>query len=140
MADYYCNEYVATLLKQRYADITYKIWREKEMADHEEAIKHDSEKPRWELLPYDALEEVVKVLTVGAKKYDDRNWEKGFVWSRLFGALMRHARAWFQGEDKDPETGLSHLAHMGCCILFLLTHEIRKIGEDDRPIKKGENN
>lgn len=98
-----------------------------------EGIKNDQDKLRWELLPYDGIEEIVKILNFGAKKYDDRNWERGMAWGRLYGALVRHITAWFMGQDKDPETGESHLAHAGCCILFLITYEKRKIGTDDRP-------
>jgi hypothetical protein len=96
-------------------------------------IKHDQDKVRLDLLPTDAIEEIAKVLAHGANKYGHRNWEKGFTWSRLYGAVLRHLFAWFKGEDKDPETGLSHLAHAGCNILFLLTFELRKTGADDRP-------
>jgi hypothetical protein len=37
------------------------------------------------------------------------------------------------GEDKDPETGFSHLSHVGCCALFLIAYELRGAGLDDRP-------
>jgi hypothetical protein len=33
---------------------------------------------------------------------------------------MRHVHAWRAGETKDPESGLHHLAHAGCCLLFML--------------------
>lgn len=95
-------------------------------------IKHDSGKPRLELLPSEALEEIAKVLTFGAEKYDDWNWAKGFKYSRLLGALLRHVLAFMRGEDKDPETGLSHLAHAGANIVFLLYHIKVGVGEDDR--------
>jgi hypothetical protein len=72
------------------------------------------------------------VLTYGAVKYSERNWEKGMAWHRPFGALMRHMWAWWKGENVDPETGYSHLAHAACCIAFLLTYERRGIGTDDR--------
>jgi hypothetical protein len=72
-------------------------------------------------------------LPFGANKYGDRNWERGMNWSRPFAALMRHMWAWWRGEDRDPETGLSHLAHAGCCILFLLTYQGHATGKDDRP-------
>lgn len=62
-----------------------------------------------------------------------RNWEKGIAYSRVFAALMRHMWAWWRGEDKDAETGLSHLWHAGCCISFLIAFEQRGIGPDDRP-------
>lgn len=53
-------------------------------------VKKDLGKRRWSLLPWDAVEEVVKVLEFGAQKYADRNWEKGMDWDRLFDASMRH--------------------------------------------------
>lgn len=95
-------------------------------------IKHDTDKTRYDLLPFLALEEVAKVLTFGAKKYDDWNWSKGFKFSRVISAMFRHLTAWVTGQDKDPETGLSHLAHAACCVLFLLTFELTKTGVDDR--------
>lgn len=102
--------------------------------------KNDQGKNRWDLLPFDAIEEITKVLTVGAKKYEDRNWENGINYGRVFGAAMRHLTTWFQSKvlgvsSLDPETGISHLAHAGCCILFLLSYELRgMVRLDDRPI------
>ena len=99
----------------------------------EEGTKHDSQKIRLELLPTEALEEVAKVLAFGAKKYDDWNWAKGMAYSRLIGAFFRHSFAWARGIDKDQETTLSHLSHAACCILFLITYELKGLGTDDRP-------
>lgn len=96
-------------------------------------VKFDEDKIRYDLVPPEAIEGLARVLTFGAKKYADRNWEKGMKWGRVFGALMRHSWAWWRGEDKDPETGYSHLEHALCCVAFLLTYEARKVGEDDRP-------
>lgn len=84
------------------------------------------------MLPPEALTEIAKVLAFGAEKYGRHNWRKGMAWSRLLGAILRHLFAWMQGEDKDPESGLSHLAHAGCDILFLLTYELNALGTDDR--------
>lgn len=108
------------------------------MNDEKEAIKFDSDKIKVELLPTAAVEEIAKVLTFGAQKYDSHNWRHGFEWSRPLGACFRHLFAWARGIDKDPETGLSHLAHAGCNILFLLTFELEGSGEDDRYIDKKE--
>lgn len=99
-----------------------------------EGTKHDSEKIRLELLPIEALEEISKVLGKGAIKYDDWNWAKGMAWLRLVGACLRHLFAFIRGENNDPETGLSHLAHAGCCILFLLTYVLKGLGKDDRHV------
>lgn len=100
----------------------------------EQGIKHDQDKNRVDLLPFDAVNEVAKVYTFGAKKYAERNWEAGMNYSRLFGACMRHMWAWFMGEDKDPESGLTHLSHAGFCVLGLIAYELRKSGVDDRPV------
>lgn len=97
-----------------------------------EALKFDGEKPRMELLPTQPLVDISEVLTFGAKKYGAHNWRGGFAYSRLIGAALRHLSAYNDGEDTDPESGLSHLAHAGCCILFLLEQISKGTGTDDR--------
>lgn len=103
-----------------------------------EGRKDDSGKPRYDLLPPELLDGVARVLTFGADKYGERNWEKGMRWGRPFAALMRHMWAWWRGEACDPETGMSHLWHAGCCVAFLMTYEQRRIGTDDRAEIKNE--
>lgn len=95
-------------------------------------IKHDSEKPDMALLSSTALVKIAQVMTFGKKKYSAHNWRGGFVWSRVLSAAFRHLIAYIGGEDKDPETGLSHLAHCGCCIMFLLEFEDTHPELDDR--------
>ena len=51
---------------------------------------------------------------------------------RPLAAAMRHIMAFNDGEDKDPESGLSHLAHAACCIMFLLEFEKTHPELDDR--------
>lgn len=97
--------------------------------------KFDVGKPRYDLLAPEFLDGVALVLAFGAKKYADRNWEKGMEWGRCFGALMRHMWAWWGGEEKDAETGYSHLWHAGCCLMFLSAYERRRTGTDDRKDK-----
>lgn len=96
------------------------------------AVKADAGKPRTDLLPFDALLEVAEVLDYGAKKYAERNWEKGLAWGRLVGAALRHLWAWCGGEERDPESGHRHLAHFACCALMLLASVKRGVGVDDR--------
>lgn len=100
-----------------------------------EGVKNDHGKLPYHLLPSDAVENILLVLQYGAAKYGDRNWELGMDWSRPFSACMRHLWAWWRGEPYDSETGISHLAHAGCCILFLIGYELRGVGTDDRPLK-----
>lgn len=101
------------------------------MADNS-GVKFDGDKVRMDLLPPELLFAVAKILSFGSKKYSPRNWEQGMSWGRVFAALMRHMWAWWGGEDKDPETGESHLWHAGCCIAFLIAYEARGVGTDDR--------
>lgn len=96
------------------------------------AIKYDQDKVPLHLLSTYALNETAKVMQFGAKKYAEHNWRKGFTWSRPLSAAMRHITAFNNGEDKDPESGLSHLAHAACCIMFLLEFEKTHPHLDDR--------
>lgn len=89
-------------------------------------------KPRFDLVPWPAIEEIAEVLTFGAAKYEDNNWARGARWGRYFAALCRHIFAWWGGEDRDPETGYSHLAHAGCNLIFLMEYSRNSWGADDR--------
>ena len=87
--------------------------------------KFDGNKLEYGLLPAYALEETVRVLTFGAQKYERDNWKKvPDSKRRYFDALQRHVWAWKQGEQIDPESGLHHLAHAMCCLMFLYEHDI----------------
>jgi hypothetical protein len=86
-----------------------------------EGIKYDSEKPDYSLVPPNALNDVVKVLTHGAQKYDRNNWQYlENLDSRYFAASQRHMWALQRGETLDEETGIHHAAHAICCMMFLL--------------------
>ena len=89
--------------------------------------KDDKSKLRWDLLPIECVEDVVKVLTMGASKYAPNNWQLvENANERYYAALLRHLSAWRQGESVDPESGLNHLAHVMCNITFLLWFEKEK--------------
>jgi len=96
------------------------------------AMKFDSGKLPVNLLSTEALLQTAAVLKFGADKYHAHNWRDGFAWSRPLAAAMRHIMAFNDGEDKDPESGLSHLAHAACCIMFLLEFEKTHPHLDDR--------
>lgn len=82
-------------------------------------MKHDQNKPPMGLLSSKWLVGVARVLGFGANKYASHNWRKGIVGSRLYDAAFRHLAAWNDGEDLDPESGLPHLYHASCCLMFL---------------------
>jgi hypothetical protein len=93
--------------------------------------KYDTGKPRVSLLSSDAILEIAKVATMGAAKYDDNNWRGGMKWSRLMDAAERHLLDYNKGNRVDPESHLSHLAHVAWNIMALLEYEVNKAGEDD---------
>jgi hypothetical protein len=95
-------------------------------------LKYDSGKPPLSLIDRHALEAIGQVLAFGAQKYAAHNWRKGIVYSRLIDAALRHLYAFADGEDNDPESGLSHVAHAGCCVIFLLGLMHAKPEMDDR--------
>ena len=91
-------------------------------------------KPRWELIPLDAVEEIVKVYTMGAEKYAPNAWKNiPDAYDRYKAALLRHITAYDKGERFDKESGLSHLAHAAwnaIAILWLDMHKIKFNGND----------
>ncbi|STZ55565.1 Uncharacterised protein [Moraxella lacunata] len=83
--------------------------------------KHDQAKPRFSLLPSAPLWQVVEVLEFGASKYGADNWQAvPNARERYFNACHRHLNAWWGGEMVDGESGLPHLAHAVCCLMFLM--------------------
>jgi hypothetical protein len=97
-----------------------------------EGKKFDENKLEWNLLPFDSLEELVKIYMLGKNKYGFENWKKGFTYNRLFDAAMRHLLAWKNKQDLDEESGLNHLMHCvwNCVTLFWM--QKNNIGEDNR--------
>lgn len=88
----------------------------------EKGMKFDSGKLDYTLVPWDGMDEVVKVLEFGAKKYARDNWKHvEHAETRYLAAAFRHIIKYNEGEATDKETGLSHLAHATCCMLFLLS-------------------
>lgn len=92
-----------------------------------EGKKFDEGKPRMDLLDAYAIEQMARALEFGLRKYEPHNWRRGIAYSRLLGSVLRHVFAYLRGEDKDPESGLSHIAHAMTGCMFLLGLE----GRDD---------
>lgn len=96
--------------------------------------KLDQGKTQLGLLPPGPLREIARVLEYGASKYSPNKWREGCDYSRLYAAALRHLFAWYEGETDDPETGVSHLAHAACNMLFLMEFRKTGAGFDDRPL------
>jgi len=82
---------------------------------------------RLDLVPGAPLRSVAMVLGYGAQKYAPGNWlhVEGGRW-RYFAAAVRHMVAWWLGERFDPESGLHHLAHAICCLMFAMGQEVQQ--------------
>ncbi|MFX0071884.1 MAG: dATP/dGTP diphosphohydrolase domain-containing protein, partial [Candidatus Hermodarchaeota archaeon] len=89
-------------------------------------MKFDSEKLRYDLVPFGPIDGLALVLTYGAGKYAPHNWKKGNTpedIERINAALMRHYSKYRQNEYYDPESGMPHLYHALCNLVFLIWHE-----------------
>lgn len=84
-------------------------------------------KTRWDLVPWSAARTVAEVLTFGAIKHGDVAWRsQADPESIYFAKAMRHLIAWRTGSKNDSESGLPHLAHAACNLLFLLDRTSHK--------------
>jgi len=95
--------------------------------------KNDTGKPRVDLVPPGAILAAARVFTFGADKYGAHNWNKGILTSRLYAAVQRHLLAWWNGEDLDLESGLSHLDHALTGLMMLEWTARQRPDMDDRP-------
>ena len=104
----------------------------------EGGVKFDGEKLRYDLIPWQALEEAAKVLTHGAKKYAPGNWKKvPDAKNRYYAALMRHLQEVRKGNLIDDDSGYSHLAHVLCNAMFLVYLYVTKAIDTKKPPIKG---
>ena len=81
-------------------------------------IKYDDDKERYDLIVYEFIEQMAKVMTKGAYKYAPWNWitlDK----ARIVAALQRHNAAYMMKETIDMESQCSHLAHIACNAMML---------------------
>lgn len=95
--------------------------------------KFDQGKDRWDLLPWKLMRGVVKVLTFGAVKYADNNWQLVKPKDRYFAAMMRHLDDYRDGETHDSGeggSGLHHLYHFLCNAMFYAWHCLDEEGEN----------
>ena len=96
-------------------------------------LRFNQGKQRFDLVNPLAHRDMVEILTIGANKYFDRNWENGLSWTSILASMKRHLDAIERGEDHDPETGKLHIAHVACNVHFLNTFYYTFPQGDDRP-------
>lgn len=102
------------------------------IAPPQRALRYNRMKPLMSLITPIGLIELAKVYTYGAKKYEPHNWQRGMPWSECADSLMRHLMCWLDGEDRDEESGLLHMAHVAWNALTLVHYAVVGRGTDDR--------
>jgi hypothetical protein len=107
---------------------------EKRIIDPDTNAAKGQKLQRYDLIPVNPLAEVARHYGVGASKYKERNWEKGYAWSLSYAALQRHANAFWGGESYDEESNTHHLAAVVFHALALMEYEETNMEKDDRPI------
>lgn len=103
------------------------------------SVKNDiiDDKLRWDLLPMEEIEDIVKVYHAGAKKYGPNNWQNldnGF--ERYRAAMFRHLMEYMKGERVDKETNVHHLAAAAWNVITMLWYD--KHGKGLMPLNKEE--
>lgn len=98
-----------------------------------QGLRYNQGKLRYDLVNAYAHERMTEVLTDGAIKYAERNWEKGMPWSKVISSLKRHLAAIEAGEDYDKESGRLHAAHLAANAHFLTAYYKLYPQGDDRP-------
>jgi hypothetical protein len=95
-----------------------------------------SKKPAIGYVPCAPLFELGAALQSGALKYGAHNWRAiGVRSSVYYNAAMRHIMSWWEGEDSDQESGMSHLMHAAACIFILRDSALKENLTDDRPLQ-----
>lgn len=85
-------------------------------------------------VPMGVVAEVGVAMLEGAAKYGRHNYRGvGVRASVYFDATMRHLVAWWEGEDKDPDSGLSHITKALVSLAVLRDAQMQGKCEDDRP-------
>lgn len=97
-----------------------------------EGLRYNGGKPRYDLIPPEALDALADHFRKGMEKYAERNWERGMSWGHCFAGAMRHLWAFWRGQDYDEETGTHHCIAAAWNCFALFTYYTRGIGEDTR--------
>lgn len=109
------------------------------VTDEKTGGKKGAKLARFSLIPSEFLWALAEHYGRGARKYEDRNWEKGYKWSLSLDAHSRHLHLWLGGEDNDGETGTNHLIAAAWHLIALFIFQLRGLGTDDlRPEYKPE--
>jgi len=92
-----------------------------------EGLKYDDGKLLMSLVEPEFIEGTAEVLTYGANKYEPNSWQNVADGEKRYkDALLRHLMSYLKGEEKDEESNISHLKHIACNVMFLMSFERNK--------------
>lgn len=86
------------------------------------ARRDNDDKPRYSLIDFAGMGDLINVLEYGADKYGRDNWKKGLTVTSILDSMLRHITAYLGGEDTDSESGLPHVGHIYANAMFLARH------------------
>lgn len=112
------------------------------METNDKAVRESLGVPYTRHVPLEAVAAAAASFEYGAKKYSDRNWEKGLPWQQMIDSLKRHVEDFERGHDYDDGpggSGLHQVAMIMASAMMLSASVIRNIGEDDRLPKVADN-
>lgn len=96
--------------------------------------KFGVKKPSMSNVPATVLMELAVAMTEGAYKYGRHNYRAVPVYASIYyDACLRHMMAWYEGEDTDPDSGISHVTKAIASLTVLRDAMIQHCLVDDRP-------
>jgi hypothetical protein len=91
-------------------------------------------KPPITTVPLNVLAEVGVGMLEGSMKYGRHNYRVAGVRASVYvDATWRHLMSWWEGEDTDPDSGLSHITKAICSLCVLRDAMMNDMWQDDRP-------
>jgi hypothetical protein len=91
-------------------------------------------KTPWSVIPMRVIAELGLALLEGACKYRRHNYRVAGVRASVYmDATFRHLAAWWEGEDVDPDSNLSHITKAIASLTVLRDSMISGNWNDDRP-------
>lgn len=93
-----------------------------------------TQKVPFSTVPAPFVAEVGLAMLEGACKYGRHNYRAAGVRASVYyDAALRHLTAWWEGQDVDAESGMSHLIKAAACMAVLSDSIRRGNWTDDRP-------
>jgi len=111
--------------------VTYEIQDSKEHHEFATGARRDTQenKGRFDLLPWEAIQHLAIHYEKGAKKYADRNWEKGLPVSRFMSSGIRHAGQFINGET-DENHLIAAIWNLICAYQTVLWIQAERLPKD----------